>query len=199
MARRSSSQCQHDGTQRSELIIQFSCLGDAAGLECELQTTQSHTKPHSVQVHMILLGSGLTASIISQSQEILAEGRGSVGVSEDGQVDGHLLPASLPDVLGQSGKPGVTQECCFTRPEQRPIHQSESSIIICKPIRSQYHLVKEWTGSGRVGGEVKSGQPSLGNDDIEKQCSSSSSNCSSSCLLALMLCSTVLKKLRLPP
>ena len=52
-------------------------------------------------------------------------------------------------------------------------------------------LVKEFWGSGSVGGLVKSGVPRRGKAEMETQISSSSRRSSSSFLLTLILCSTL--------
>ena len=61
----------HDGTKRSQLVVERPCLCNVTRLECDLETTAAHPKAHAVHVDVVRFGSSLPLPIVPQGREVV--------------------------------------------------------------------------------------------------------------------------------
>lgn len=90
------SQCEQDGTDDIELVVDIPRVVQTLGGESALKTRVSHTESHSIHMDITRIG-------LSQAQF----GSGGVLILEDGDVYLDSLSSSHADVAGEGAEAGV--------------------------------------------------------------------------------------------
>ena len=105
--RRCSSQCQHYGTQRAQLIVQPSTFSDVLGLESNLQATATHSKCHRVHVDVIILRRTISNIVVLRPIVHIVVDCGiferdwRIFIFEDGHIDLNLPSSPRSNVCSQ--------------------------------------------------------------------------------------------------
>ena len=110
---------EHDGAERGELVIKFPGLRHVAGLhqdtchvsrvtrimtvgshlECQLQTAQTHSETHGVEVDVIILGGRGATAVISIGCKVFSEWTQGVHIFEYRNIHRDFLTSSLPNIF----------------------------------------------------------------------------------------------------